>query len=492
MRLRADRPRAGLAALLLCAAACGATQAAAPAPECDAPEPSRRISASRTAPADARAAWLGPQLLRWPGKSAQARLRLYHAAGEPLALAIGKPLRGEGVQSAGLAPRIGPLPEATAQAFAWLGEGVNWSVPAMAFRHYEGWLGGDLLLVEEDAQGRVLDATRVQHAAALDGRFAAAEALTDLGATVSGDRAGFRVWAPTARRVSLCLYPDATAPASSPKSLQRDAATGAWSLTLPGDRRGQYYTYLVDVFVPGTGWVRNRVTDPYSVSLSADSRRSFVADLDDPALMPEGWAQAPRGRDLASATDAMLYELHVRDFSIADATVPQAHRGKYLGFTHAGSDGMRHLQALAAAGITDVHLLRCTTWAACPRPAASRPPPMPRRAPRPGRPPCTRCATRTASTGATTRCTTPRPEGSYATHANDGAARVREFRAMVMALHAAGLRVGMDVVYNHTFASGQDPRSVLDRLVPGYYHAWTPRVRWRSPPAAKTPPPNTA
>jgi pullulanase-type alpha-1,6-glucosidase len=62
------------------------------------------------------------------------------------------------------------------------------------------------------------------------------------------------------------------------------------------------------------------------------------------------------------------------------------------------------------------------------------------------------------------------PEGSYATAPDDAAARARELRAMVMALHAAGLRVGMDVVYNHTFASGQDPRSVLDRVVPGYYH----------------------
>jgi pullulanase-type alpha-1,6-glucosidase len=62
------------------------------------------------------------------------------------------------------------------------------------------------------------------------------------------------------------------------------------------------------------------------------------------------------------------------------------------------------------------------------------------------------------------------PEGSYASDADDGAMRIREFRAMVQALHAAGLRVGMDVVYNHTVASGQDPRSVLDRIVPGYYH----------------------
>jgi pullulanase/glycogen debranching enzyme len=465
MPRRTDRHRGALAALLLCAA--GGVQAVAP--ECDADEPSRLISASAVAPADARAAWLGPQLLRWPGKSAQARLRLYHVDGPWPAFAVGQPLRGEGVQSAGLALRHGPLPEATEQAFGWLGEGATWSVPAMAFRHYGTWLGGDLLLVEEDRQGRVLDATRVQHAAALDGKFAAAEGLPDLGVTLSGERAGFRVWAPTARRVALCLYPDATAPAASSTPMQRDASTGAWSLSLPAVRGG-YYTYLVDVFVPGTGWVRNRVTDPYSISLSADSRRSFAASLDDPALMPEGWAQAPRVPALAAPTDAMLYELHVRDFSISDPSVPEAQRGKYLAFTAAESEGMRHLRALAAAGITDVHLLPVYDLGSVPE---------------------TGCVTPVADAADGDEAWQAAvfavrdedcfnwgydplhftaPEGSYATEANDGASRVREFRAMVMALHAAGLRVGMDVVYNHTFASGQDPRSVLDRLVPGYYH----------------------
>ena len=72
------------------------------------------------------------------------------------------------------------------------------------------------------------------------------------------------------------------------------------------------------------------------------------------------------------------------------------------------------------------------------------------------------------------------PEGSYASDAGDGAARIREFRAMVQALHAAGLRVGMDVVYNHTTASGQDAASVLDRIVPGYYHRLDARRRGRA------------
>ena len=115
-----------------------------------------------------------------------------------------------------------------------------------------------------------------------------------------------------------------------------------------------------------------------------------------------------------------------------------------------------------------------------------------RRTPRSSRRASTRSRDRTASTGATTRCTTRRPEGSYATDP-DGPARTREFREMVAGLNRAGLRVVMDVVYNHTTAAGQDPKSVLDRIVPGYYHRLTHRpARSRPPPAAPTPRPSTA
>ena len=179
----------------------------------------------------------------------------------------------------------------------------------------------------------------------------------DLGATPGSDGTGFRVWAPTARDVSLCLYDDGDGAASARLPMQRDDATGTWSTRLPGDRSGDYYTYLVDVFVPGTGVVRNRVTDPYSVSLTADSKRSYVADLEAPALKPAGWDDTPRPAPLAAPTDMVIYELHVRDFSRDDTTVTDANRGKYLAFTETRSDGMRHLRSLADAGLTDVHLL---------------------------------------------------------------------------------------------------------------------------------------
>jgi pullulanase-type alpha-1,6-glucosidase len=164
-----------------------------------------------------------------------------------------------------------------------------------------------------------------------------------------------------------------------------------------------------------------------------------------------------------------IYELHLRDFSISDASVPTGHRGKYLAFTDANSAGMRHLRALAQAGLTDVHLLPVFDIASVPERGCTTPKIAG------GASDETQQAAVVA--GAATDCFNwgydpfhyNAPEGSYATDANDGPRRVREFRAMVQGLHRAGLRVGMDVVYNHTATSGQHAQSVLDRVVPGYY-----------------------
>jgi pullulanase-type alpha-1,6-glucosidase len=166
-----------------------------------------------------------------------------------------------------------------------------------------------------------------------------------------------------------------------------------------------------------------------------------------------------------------IYELHVRDFSLSDQSVPADHRGKYLAFTDRDSAGMQHLRGLAIAGLTDVHLLPVFDLASTPELDCVSPV-IPAAAPDSD-------AQQAAINAVRDRdCFNwgydplhyTAPEGGYATDPRDGTARVREFRAMVMALHESGLRVGMDVVYNHTSASGQSDKAVLDRIVPGYYH----------------------
>jgi pullulanase len=102
--------------------------------------------------------------------------------------------------------------------------------------------------------------------------------------------------------------------------LKRDARSGVWSATGLQDLTGHYYTYLVDVLVPGVGLVRNRVTDPYALSLSSNSRRTWIGRLDHPALKPAGWETTPRPRG-EGCHRRVIYELHVRDFSASDTSV---------------------------------------------------------------------------------------------------------------------------------------------------------------------------
>ncbi|HEY5612575.1 MAG TPA: DUF3372 domain-containing protein, partial [Lysobacter sp.] len=408
-------------------------------------------------------------MLRWPGIAAQGRFRLYHSADARLVATPGQRVSG----ADGYLPLEFPdhVPASVVERFRFVPDGIELALHDGDVAKLPGLLTQQVLLVREDAGGRVLDVTYLQTPGALDDLYAAAATATDLGASVSPGETGFRLWAPTARAVSVCRYDTGAGKAVASDALRRDDSTGVWSHTTGGDLSGRYYTYLVDVFVPGVGVVRNRVTDPYSVSLTTDSRRSYIADLDAPGLKPAGWDAAPRPAALAAQTDMVIYELHVRDFSIGDASVDPAHRGKYLAFTERGSNGMRHLKALANAGMTDVHLLPVFDLASVPE-AGCVTPAIPDAA--------ADSETQQAAVVATAArdCFNwgydpwhfNAPEGSYASDAADGATRIRELRAMVMALHAAGLRVGMDVVYNHTSASGQDGKSVLDRIVPGYYH----------------------
>ncbi|HEU0306395.1 MAG TPA: pullulanase-type alpha-1,6-glucosidase [Lysobacter sp.] len=462
---RGRGPR-GLAVALFLALAPAAALATPAA--CDAPAYATVLQPVAHGATDARAYWLDAQFLKWPGSSGPGAYRIYHSAQARL-----RAERGQRVRGADDSIEVGvpdTLPASLFERFGFVADGVELAVTRKDLGKVARFLTGQVLLVQEDEAGRVLDATHVQAPGALDRLYARAAGDNALGVSASADRTGFRLWAPTAQAVALCLYGDGAGPATRIAPLQRDATTGTWSATIATDLRTQYYTYLVDVFVPGVGVVRNRVTDPYSVGLTTDSKRGYIADLDDPALKPPGWDDAPRPAPLAAQTDMSIYELHVRDFSIGDASVPQAHRGKYLAFTDTASNGMRHLLALREAGLSDIHLLPVFDIATIPE-AGCVMPTVPDAAPD------SEAQQAAVMAQAARDCFNwgydpyhyNVPEGSYASDPGDAAVRIREFRAMVMALHAAGLRVGMDVVYNHTTVSGQEERSVLDRIVPGYY-----------------------
>jgi pullulanase/glycogen debranching enzyme len=418
---------------------------------------------------DARAYWLSSQWLKWPRVDGSGVFKLYHSQnGQILAPKDGSVTGADG--SVTLDVSDAALPGAVASRFAFVPAGVVLKLRSADAAQLPTLLRRQLVLVQEDASGKVQNATTAQLPGVLDELYSAAESVPDLGVSIQSGNTRFKLWAPTAQQVLVFTYDSPSSAAKTVDEMSMDSATGIWSASRTGDLSGSYYRYAVDVFVPGVGVVRNWVTDPYSISLSANSARSYIANLSSPALKPAQWDATPRPNRVGNPTDMVIYELHVRDFSATDATVPAAQRGKYLAFTEAGSDGVKHLQALSQAGVTDVHLLPIFDIASVPEVGCTTP--------NPSGAPDGESQQATVMAQKDGDCFNwgydpyhfNAPEGSYASDAQDGAKRILELRAMVQALHKMNLRVGMDVVYNHTTASGQKEKSILDRVVPGYYH----------------------
>jgi pullulanase len=457
---RARRARVVIAGCgaLLCAFASAADM---PLAACDADSHQAVLSASGER-MEARAVWLNRRLAKWPGVDANGAFKLYFS---PVGSISAK--AGAAVSGAAGALALDVSTDAVPDRFKHVGAGV---VLAVRDRDTRALHRQQLVLVREGVDGKVLDATRVQSAGALDDLFATAGAAGDLGVSVGKHRTAFKVWAPTAQQVAVCTYDSGASRASAIRPMKMDRQSGIWSAAATGDLSGKYYTYLVDVAVDGAGIVRNRVTDPYSVSLTTDSKRSYIASLDAPALKPRGWDSTRTPGTVRAQTDMVVYELHVRDFSINDPSVSAPHRGKYGAFGETGSNGMKHLAALSRAGLTDVHLLPIYDIGSVPE-AGCRAETISGKADGEEQ---QALVTKNAEADCFNWGYDPfhysAPEGSYASDPRDGAHRIIETRGMVMNLHRIGLRVGMDVVYNHTFRSGQDEKSVLDRIVPGYYH----------------------
>ena len=198
-----------------------------------------------------------------------------------------------------------------------------------------------------DDLGRLVDATGVQIPGVLDDLYHRATKRT-LGITWNGRKPELSVWAPTAQSVSLLITPPGWT-AEQTVAMRRDD-DGVWSVRGSSSWNGATYRYQVTVYQPTTGKIEvNDVTDPYSVALTTNSARSVIVDLDAASLTPSGWSSL-RKPALAQPEDSTIYELHIRDFSIGDTTVPAAHRGGYLAFTDTDSNGMKHLKALGGCG----------------------------------------------------------------------------------------------------------------------------------------------
>ncbi|MGP3685571.1 pullulanase-type alpha-1,6-glucosidase [Streptomyces sp. IBSNAI002] len=409
----------------------------------------------------AQAVWIDRDTLAWNAPAAAASAQLL-ASRDGAVKAENGTLREGGAQWLRL--NRTELTAAQKQKFPHLAAYSAFTVDPRDRDRVREALRGQLVASARAANGAALAATGVQLAGVLDDLYATTATTAALGPVFKDGRPTLSVWAPTAQQVALELD-GRTLP------MRRDDTTGVWSVRGERSWAAKPYRYAVTVWAPSTGQVvRNLVTDPYSTALTADSTHSLAVDLADPKLAPPGWKDLRKPAPVPF-TSAQIQELHIRDFSVADRT--SQHPGQYLAFTDTGSAGMTHLRGLAASGTSYVHLLPAFDIGTIPEKAADRTEPAcDLEAYAPDGQEQQACVAAAAAKDAYNWGYDPLhytvPEGSYASDPN-GTARTVEFRRMVQSLNGAGLRTVMDVVYNHTVASGQSDKSVLDRIVPGYY-----------------------
>jgi pullulanase len=413
----------------------------------------------------AKAHWVNRDTIAWIGAEPTGTYRLYYS------LIGGQPGEVSGSAFVPLLVDRSGLSQLIVDKFPFLKNATALKISEGHPAGIPGLLKGQLVLAKMNEEA-IAEATSLQIAGVLDDLF---YFDGELGAQRSEERIRFRLWAPTARSVRLFVY---HAPDDEGKEVypMAEGESGVWE-TRVGDAgwlNSTYYLYEVEVFSRLKGQiVTNVVTDPYSFGLAPNSLKSLVVDLNSPLSKPDSWNLISKP-ELANPTDIVLYELQIRDFSISDETVPEKDRGRFTAFTHIFSNGMLHLWSLAKAGLTHLHLLPVFDFTSVPEVAREQ---KIAQLDEPIFPPDSLEPQKAIAAikdqdgynwgydpyhyGA--------PEGSYSTDPY-GVTRIREFRAMVDSLHLIGLRVVMDVVYNHTAAAGQGLFSVLDKVVPGYYY----------------------
>ena len=419
----------------------------------------------------AAAHWVSEDIVAWNVGTADDTFQMHYAANGGLSLDESGVVGSDGILTLTFDPA--GLPTEVTDKFPQLAGYAALRLAAGDLHMVPDILKGQFAVSVADIGGSPVDATSVQVPGVLDELYTYDGAL---GPTYSDDTISLRLWAPTAKNVTLLVFDDAD-PASvgTPHAMTVDPASGVWSIAGSSAWNRKYYLFEVEVYVLSTDQVEhNVVTDPYSLNLSMNSLRSQFINLDDVNLAPAGWADLAKP-SLDAPEDIVIYELHVRDFSINDPTVPNEQRGTFKAFAAEDTLGTDHLESLAEAGLSHIHLLPSFDIATINEDKSSWQQPDP--ADLAMYPPDS--DQQQAAVSATDNQDGFNwgydpfhytvPEGSYATSAN-GVNRIVEFREMVQALNEDGLRAVMDVVYNHTNAAGQSDKSVLDRIVPGYYH----------------------
>ena len=266
----------------------------------------------------------------------------------------------------------------------------------------------------------------------------------ELGVIYSKNSSEFKLWAPLSEEVQLILYGKEYNNLDANKTIikMNKEDRGVWRVIINEDLNGEYYNYLVR----NNGKTYESV-DPYAKAVSINGEKSMVIDME--ITNPKGWSNDKRPL-LKAATDSIIYEAHIRDLTKNEASgVLPALRGKYIGAVLENSKikntsittGFDHLKEL---GVTHIHLMPVFDYGSIDE--------------------------RYDSPDNYNWGYDPQnynvPEGSYSTNPYEGSVRISEFKEMVYKFHQAGIRVVMDMVYNHTY----NLESPLNITVPGYYY----------------------
>ena len=401
-------------------------------------------------------------------------------------------------------------PEALLQQFPHLVDFQTYKVNLPPIKTKQ-WLKHPLSVIAVDDNNTPKQRAYIQTGAVIDALYTQGEhdanEVSDLGATITKQGISFKLWAPTAQEVSVLLFDENLTPnPMSSLTMLEDTNTGIWHVNDYSSLNGAYYQYQVTVYHPESKKVETLITtDPYSLSLSVNSEYSQVVNLNDSSTQPKDW-QDHNVPIVKNVEDNIVYEVHIRDFSADENALSNTDfRGKYKAFSEQKSYGIKHLQSLKKSGLNTIHLLPTFDFgtvnelndqvinlndsvAQVKTKVCDVAPTI------------TFCKSDfnseqsvesllnsfdVSSARAQEVVSELRrfdnfnwgydplhytvPEGSYALNPH-GKSRIVEFREMIQSIHRLGFRVIMDVVYNHTYQFGLKEKSVLDKIVPNYYH----------------------
>jgi len=455
--------------------------------------------------ADSAAHWLTPELLLLPKSEDNLVYQL---------------IKADGAVTDATMLRATTLPEAVQKQFPHLADFNAYQVDLSA-NEAKSWLKQQLMVLALDKTQQVQHVSFVQTGAIIDALYTQgdndANEVQALGATLTAEQTQFKLWAPTAKQVEVHLFDKSAVEmneqgiaAIETLPLVEDENTGVWQVVVPRVLDGSYYQYKVTVYHPISKQVEELITtDPYSLSLSMNSQYSQIVDLAADDTQPRHWKshQVP---EVKNVEDHVLYETHIRDFSSIDSKLSDSRfRGKYKAFSEQDSYGIQHLKSLKKAGLNTVHLLPTYDIGTVNEdkskaidlydnmekicniaPHAFVCQQNSKVVVKPEQTLYSVLSSFDPSGSQAQQLVSELreydnynwgydpyhytvPEGSYALNPQ-GKARIIEFREMVQSLHGLGFRVIMDVVYNHTYESGLEEKSVLDKIVPNYYHRLNP------------------